>query len=439
MTQQSSSGVKLSNGGEAAMMRPFFVILYLVMAAGYVTALVAQPALREPARLIPFTVLVVVHGGLHWLAERQPGLQSWLAVYFVVQGRLIFAIGLLTRGHWLAIALYMALTGQLAGTLWPNRRAIALAVLPYFALLALNMVIAWGVQNLLPLLPVLGLMFAFVAVYVVLFIRQAEARKRAQELLLDLEVAHRKLQQYAAQVEELTISHERERMARELHDTLAQGLAGLILQLEAADSHLENGSPARAQAVVLQAMQRARTTLDEARRAIQALRPAALEQGSLVDAIGREVDQFAAATNVRATFEVGADSANLPPEMAQDVLRIVQESLTNVSRHAQASHVLVRLAWSSGGLQVTVQDDGVGFDPAQGLGRPGCFGLAGMQERAGRMGGELRVESERGRGTKVVLRCVPSWRRLQTWCWWVKQPMAPRRYGWQGLSCLTWC
>jgi len=86
--------------------------------------------------------------------------------------------------------------------------------------------------------------------------------------------------------------------------------------------------------------------------------------------------------------------------MAQDVLRIVQESLTNVARHAHASHVLVRLAWSSGGLQVTVQDDGVGFDPAQGLGRPGCFGLAGMQERARRMGGELRVESERGRGTK---------------------------------------
>jgi len=90
--------------------------------------------------------------------------------------------------------------------------------------------------------------------------------------------------------------------------------------------------------------------------------------------------------------------------MAQDILRIVQESLTNVSRHAHASHVLVRLAWSSGGLQVMVQDDGVGFDPAQGLGRPGCFGLAGMQERARRLGGELWVESELGRGTKVMLR-----------------------------------
>ena len=403
MTQQLSSGARRSGGGEAAMTRPFFVILYLVVAGGYVSALIADPALRDPARLIPFTVLVVVHSGLHWLAEHRSGFQRWSAAYFVVQGGVIFVIGLLTHGHWLAIALYMALTGQLAGTLWPNRRAIALAVLPYFALLALNVVIAWGPRGLLPLLPIIGIMFAFVAVYVVLFVRQAEARKRAQELLLDLEVAHRKLQQYAAQVEELTISRERERMARELHDTLAQGLAGLVLQLEAADSHLENGNPARAQAVVLQAMQRARTTLDEARRAIQALRPAALEQGSLVDAIGREADQFAANTGIRTTLEVDASPPEVSPEMAQDVLRIVQESLTNVSRHAQASHVLVRLARSNGGLQVVVQDDGVGFDPAKVLEQPGRFGLAGMQERARRLGGELWVESERGRGTRIVL------------------------------------
>lgn len=393
-----------SSDEEARLARPFFLILYLVMAGGYAAALVSNPSLREPARLALFTVLVVVHGGLHWFSERWATFRRWLVVYFVVQGALIFAIGLLTRSHWLTIALYMALAGQIGGTLWPNLRAVVLAVLPYAGLLILNLALSGQLQSLAGLLPIVGLMFAFVVIYVALFVRQAEARRRAQELLSELEITHRQLQEYAARVEELTISQERERMARELHDTLAQGLAGLILQLEAADSFLEGSNPARAQAVVQQAMQRARTTLDEARRAIQALRPATLEQGSLVDALGREIDQFAATSGVHTTFEVGASPPDAPSEMAQDVLRIVQESLSNVARHAHASHVLVRLAKSSEGFQVVVQDDGVGFDPAEAPERPGCFGLAGMQERALRLGGALLVESEPGKGTKVVLR-----------------------------------
>jgi NarL family two-component system sensor histidine kinase YdfH len=394
-----------SSDEDVTLTRPFFLVLYLVMVGGYVAALASDPSLREPARLASFTVLVVVHGGLHWFSERWAAFRRWLVVYFVVQGALVFAIGLLTRSHWLTIALYMALAGQVAGTLWPNLRAIVLAVLPYAGLLILNLVIAWGLPDLVGFLPIIGFSFAFVVIYVVLFVRQAEARRHAQELLSELEIAHRQLQEYAARVEELTISQERERMARELHDTLAQGLAGLILQLEAADSHLEDGNPARAQVIVQRGLQHARTTLDEARRAIQALRPAALEQGSLVDALGREIDQFAATSGVHTTFEVGTGPPDVPSEMAQDVLRIVQESLSNVARHAHASHVLVRLAKSSAGFQVLVQDDGVGFDLAKALEQPGRFGLAGMQERSMRLGGELRVESAPGKGTKVVL-CI---------------------------------
>jgi signal transduction histidine kinase len=150
-------------------------------------------------------------------------------------------------------------------------------------------------------------------------------------------------------------------------------------------------------------MQRTRATLHEARRAIQALRPAALERGNLIDALGREIDQFSANTGIRTTFDVADGPIDVSPEMAQDILRIVQESLSNVTRHADASHVLVQLAQSREGLQVVVQDDGVGFDPGEGLERPGCFGLAGMQERALRVGGALEVESARGRGTRVVL------------------------------------
>jgi NarL family two-component system sensor histidine kinase YdfH len=385
------------------MARPFFLILYLVMGGGYVAALVADPSLREPGRLVLLTALLLIHAGLYWISERDAGVRYWWLVYFPVQAALIFAIGLLISGHWLIIALPLALSGQAAGAFSPRLGLIALVVLLCFALLAANLILAWGLQATPQFLPILALVLAFVLVYVVLFGRQAQAREQAQELLRELEAAHRQLQAYADRVEELTISQERERMARELHDTLAQGLAGLILQLEAADSHLDHGDPLQAQEVVQQAMRRARTTLDEARRAIRALRPAVLEYGSLIEALGREVDQFAEGTGVRAVLDVAAGSPDVSPEMAQDILRIVQESLSNVARHAHAGHVLVQLAKTEQGFQVVVKDDGVGFDPAQAWERPDCFGLAGMQERAERLGGALRVESERTQGTTVEL------------------------------------
>jgi NarL family two-component system sensor histidine kinase YdfH len=388
---------------------PFYVILYLVMIIVYVIVLVSNPSLRTPGPLALFTALMLAHGILHWfgplvmVAARQTHRWRWAVAYLAVQGVLLQAIILLTNLQDLTLGLYMALIGEVAGGLWPHLRAIALAVFYCVGLLLFNVAVIWGSEAFIYLLPVLGFMLLFVLTYVILFVRQSEARERAQTLLRELESAHLRLQEYAAQVQELTISQERERMARELHDTLAQGLAGTILQLEAADSHLENGNLDRAQAVVQRAMQRARTTLHEARRAIQALRPTALEGSSLIDALGREVDQFAANTGVHAAFKVDAGPLDVRPDVSQNILRIVQESLTNVARHAQARNVQVRLGQNDEGIQVLIQDDGLGFDPQEGLARPGCFGLAGMKERAQRMGGVLQVESAPGKGTSVIL------------------------------------
>jgi NarL family two-component system sensor histidine kinase YdfH len=323
--------------------------------------------------------------------------------YLLLQGALALTIGLLTQLQGLIMGLYMAMVGEAAGIYWPNRRAVALSASFYVMLMILNILIVWDLQALLQFLPILGGLLAFVIIYVALYVRQVQAREEAQNLLGQLEVAHGQLQTYADQVEELTISQERQRMARELHDTLAQGLAGLIMQLEAADSHLDSGDPARAQAVVQQATQRAKTTLREARRAIQALRSSMLDQESLIDALGREVEGFAATTDVRAAFQVDGGIPDLAPEAAQSILRIVQAALSNVARHARAHQVRVQLAQPDGMLQVMVQDDGVGFDAAEALSRPGCYGLAGMHERAERLGGTLHVASKPGAGTTVTL------------------------------------
>lgn len=402
MTRKTSSGPGSSARDEMAQSWPFFIIVSLVMIAGYVSALNSLPSLRTPARWALFTALMLVHCGLYWLGPYLAKTKRRLVIYCLVQGVLAFSVGLLTIGHWLAWGIYPALAGLTVGAFWPDLWASALAAVICFALLAFNLLVSSGFKAFVQTLPFIGIMLTFVFVYVILFVRQVSAREQAQELLGELEKAHRQLQEYADRVEELTISQERERMAQELHDTLAQGLAGLIMQLEAVDSHLENKDAVKAQQVVQQAMQRARTTLDEARRAIRALRPAVLEQGNLIDALGQEVDNFAETTGIQAAFEVETGPLDMSSEMAQDTLRIVQESLSNVARHAKASHVLVRLTKSDGALQVVVQDDGVGFnlEDAERLNR---FGLAGMEERARRLGGMLRVESERGKGTVVTL------------------------------------
>jgi NarL family two-component system sensor histidine kinase YdfH len=404
MSERFFSRLAGSSDEELAAGGPFYLVLYLVMAAAYGLVVATDESMRQPGPLALFTALMLIHGGLRLLLLRLARRPRWVLAYLLFQGVLVFAIGYLTQLEGLIIGLYLALVGESAGILWPDRRALALAATFYIVLLVLNIITVWGVDVLLELVVVLVLLLAFVLVYVILYIRQVQAREDAQALLQELEEAHRQLKEYASQVEELTISQERQRMARELHDTLAQGLAGLILQLEAVDSHLEAGNQARAQTVVQQAMQRARTTLHEARSAIQALRPAALEQGNLVEALGHEVQQFSATAGIQATFEVVGTPPVVAPETSLEILRIVQEALSNTTRHAQASHVLVRLATGGPGLQVVIKDDGLGFDPAEGVDRPGCFGLAGMRERAERIGGTLQMDSQVGRGTSVVLR-----------------------------------
>lgn len=379
---------------------PFFVLVSLMIGIGYLTALRSVESLRQPTGMAAFTVLVLLIGSLYWLSPFLITSKRGLWAFFAVQGAATFCIGLLAPNHWLVMGLYPCLVGISIGTFWGDFRSLTVVVTFCLLLLAVNIVLGPGLDQLLTLLPFIGFSFVFVFVYVVLFIRQVDARTKAQALLGDLEIAHSQLRDYAAQVEELTLIHERERMGRELHDTLAQGLAGLIMQLEAADCHLEGADTVQARAVLQQAMQRTRATLHEARRAIQALRASVLDRQDLTDAVGREVDQFASTNDIPCRYQVDAGSMDVPPDTAQHILRIVQESLNNVARHARATEVEVRLERKDEEIRVVVRDDGIGFDPA--VRREG-FGLTGMQERAVQMGGELRVTSSAGNGTTVEL------------------------------------
>jgi NarL family two-component system sensor histidine kinase YdfH len=238
----------------------------------------------------------------------------------------------------------------------------------------------------------------FVVIYVELYSRQMNANLRAQELLGELQAANQKLTEYANQVEDLTITTERQRMARELHDTLSQGLAGLILHLEAVDAHLEGGRPEKARSITQQAMDAARAILAASRRAIDDLRRAAPDD--LETALRQEASRFGEAAGIPCVVDVSLPAA-LPPELREPILRIVAEALTNTAHHAQASRTSVSVTTTESRLHLEIRDDGCGFDPASVP--PGHFGLVGMRERVRLAGGTLEIDSALGAGTKITI------------------------------------
>jgi signal transduction histidine kinase len=223
----------------------------------------------------------------------------------------------------------------------------------------------------------------------------------AQTLADQLAVAIENARLYE-ETRQMAVMEERNRMAREIHDTLAQGFSGIILQLEAAEQ--ASGEDISAVGRHLnQARSLARKSLAEARRSVWNLRPQALEQLPLVEAIKEEVDKFSQSIGVNARSSVSGVRRDLPPELEAGLLRICQESLTNVRKHAKATEVEVNLTFNESVVELSVSDNGVGFKPRTSGGekKRDTFGLISMRERARGLGGTFEVQSRRGKGTLV--------------------------------------
>jgi len=217
--------------------------------------------------------------------------------------------------------------------------------------------------------------------------------------LVSLAVERSRLE--AASVRALA-AEERNRLAREIHDTLAQGLAALTMQLEVADTLAGHGTNARLSSAVERALILARSTLDEARRSVLDLREAPLEGRTLRQSLEQLATDARTDSQRPLTIDVMTSDDiddRLTPAVAGGIFRIAQQAVTNAVRHAGARHVTVRLTRSGAGLHLRVDDDGVGFDPA---GVPADrFGLIGMRERARLLGGVLIVESAPDAGTAI--------------------------------------
>jgi signal transduction histidine kinase len=217
-----------------------------------------------------------------------------------------------------------------------------------------------------------------------------------------LESANRKLASYLSSLETLTVIRERNRLARELHDTIAHTLSGIAVELEAVDS-LWDRDRDRARGMLGHSLQATRSGLTETRRSIQSLRATPVEDLGLAQALRQYAESAAGSAGMHLEPSFPPALAGLPPEVEQCFYRIGQEGLENAVRHSNAKTLRLSLDGSNAELRMEIRDDGIGFDPQDPP--PGShFGLQGMHERAELIQADLAVESRKGDGTRLVLK-----------------------------------
>jgi signal transduction histidine kinase len=228
---------------------------------------------------------------------------------------------------------------------------------------------------------------------------------RAEQIELAQALAHHVMmaahgQELVEQQREAAILKERTRMARDIHDTLAQGFTGVIVQLDTAVEALRDEEPEEAAKHIGRARELARESLTEARRSVHALRPQALEKAAFPDALKAVIQNTAAGTSLRTDFQLKGKPRELQPAVEEHLLHIGQEALTNALKHAHATEFQAQLCFDSGAVRLELRDNGDGFvvDTVNG----GGFGLIGMKERAEQIGAKLAVTSKPNEGTKII-------------------------------------
>src|SRR6059036_1869614 len=248
---------------------------------------------------------------------------------------------------------------------------------------------------------------------------------RPEEIELAQALAHLamlaiQLNEFAEKSRQAAVLDERNRMARDIHDTLAQGFTGVIVQLEALEDAIACCRRKEANEHLQRASELARRSLNEARRSVHALRPQALQGRNFWEALKGIIKNTTAGTALHTTFNLRGKMRHLPLAWQENLLHIGQEALTNALKYAHSRNFETRLTFNTKELRLELRDDGDGFKVKD---RHDGFGLAGMRERVEQMGGKLKISSARGKGTDVLV-TLP----------FNDQATSPRNDGFQGVE-----
>ncbi|OHV41581.1 MULTISPECIES: sensor histidine kinase [Pseudofrankia] len=414
----------LTEPWESRELRAYRIIPYVgLVVSALLTCLVPLQA-GWSHRAVDLGLSAVAAAWMVWFRTAHP---AWVSRRRLMTGYLVVLLALIAvlvvRSPWFG---FFAFTGYLESTAllvgWWRLAGAAVTALIAATSQVGGVPTTWGYLVLYLVVVIFNVGVAGTMTwFAVVANEQREARGRA---IAELGDANRRLQaaltenaglhaQLVVQAREAGILDERARLAREIHDTLAQGLTGIITQLQAAEQAGARGRH------ISTALRLARESLTEARRSVQALRPAELAEAALPDALADVAARWTQANGVPVEVSATGLVVALHPEVEATVLRVVQESLANVAKHAAANRVGLTLSYMSDVVTVDIRDDGVGFDtdeagPGQAEGggdtRGGGFGLAAMRQRVARLAGGFSVESEPGAGTAVsaALPAIPA-------------------------------
>lgn len=339
-----------------------------------------------------FTVLTAIFALLHWHSYRW--VKKKVILYFVLQGLITFTMANIMTGFLvlIIIGLYAFLIGQIAGIADRRRTFLILYLL---LLLSINATHQIHKGEYLHFLVIAVPIMIVIITYAATLFAQVDEKIKAQLTLERLGLAHQ-------QVEQLTLQNERQRMARDLHDTLAQGLVSLNMQLDAINVHISKGNTDRAKEIIQQSMNRVKSTLADARSAIDNLRSKSEEIDSLKERITLQMDHFKDATGLSCFLDYRL--TQLPDvRTAENCYYIIGECLTNAAKHAEAETIWVSIWDEKGNLHLTVRDNGKGFDVEKGRKKRGHYGLLGIQERVRAMKGQFNIKSKKSIGTQIEI------------------------------------
>jgi len=373
------------------------LVIFLVVAGYILTFITAARGTTKFSALqvvigVLFGVVYVILGMFDTEILRRFPANTRQVIYFSIQIALVFGIGWMLGpgGTWL-IGLPMASVAVESVSpfwRWPIYAALLAAIV--LPILRYSTLETAGMNTI-----IISTGIFFVVVTSQIRMNEQHAREKAELLASQLETANRRLVEYAAQAEELAAVQERNRLAREIHDNIGHYLTIVNVQIEAARITLAS-DPRRALQALEKAQDLARKGLSSVRESVSALRVSPVENRSLEEAIAGLVEETRV-TGLDVQIEVLGSPRPLDEKIALAVYHAAQEGLTNVRKHARASHVLVELDFSRAGwFRLAVRDDGIGA-----AGTSGGFGLVGMRERILLLGGDVRIETRPGMGFRL--------------------------------------
>jgi signal transduction histidine kinase len=345
-----------------------------LLCAGYLVLLIAEPFIIRRSRLLTTIYLLIQIAIISMLSSIAPIVDFWGVLFcpLVVQVMRNF----------------------------PQRTGFLITGI-FTVIMATLMLLGPGPEVGLPLILIYGVIYFLLAAFIAIIHEAEAAREEIERQQTELQAAHQQLQSYTAQAEELAVLQERNRLARNLHDSVTQTIFSMRLTAEAANMLLDQ-NPARVGAELEKLQGLAKSALAEMRSLVFELRPTAVTELGLVPALRHHVMTLERQYDLTVDLQVSGEP-HLSELEAQRLFRISQEALNNVVKYAQTDKACLTLRFDNGRVYLQVADQGIGFDSQALISAQDHIGFASMQERVDAMGGLLTIDSSPGRGTRVTV------------------------------------